>query len=66
MIGSTGVVWLDADGDGLPTSAYEYARRLVDKFEQNIAGLLDRLSSYDEAVATQAANLLHKRSISTN
>ena len=29
VIGSTGAVWLDGDGDGVWTSAFAYAQRLV-------------------------------------
>jgi hypothetical protein len=30
VLGVTGAVWLDGDGDGKRTSAHEYARRLCD------------------------------------
>jgi hypothetical protein len=64
VLGSTGVVWLDADGDGKRTSAVEYARRL----ERNAGGdwreLVRSLSTYDEAVSAQAAGLLQERGVS--
>ncbi len=39
VIGMTGAVWLDADGDGKRTSAFEYARRIVgDRITRNFGG----------------------------
>jgi hypothetical protein len=57
-IGSTGAVWLDADGDGRRTSAYEYARRLHHTAKGQWPELVRVLKDYDEAVAAQAASLL--------
>ena len=33
LIGSTGAVWIDGDGDGKRTSAYEYATKLLERDE---------------------------------
>jgi hypothetical protein len=64
VLGSTGAVWLDGDGDGKRTSAVEYARRL----ERNAGGdwreLVRSLGTYDEAVSAQAAGLLQERGVS--
>lgn len=56
-LGMTGAVWLDVDGDGEPTSAAEYARRLVADSPNDLAELLSGLSGYDASVAAQAARL---------
>jgi hypothetical protein len=63
--GSTGAVWLDADGDGKQTSAFEYALRL-----HNAAGkwqtMIPKLADYDEAVAAQAAGILQISGVSAD
>jgi hypothetical protein len=64
VIGISGAVWLDADGDGKRTSAYEYARRIVGDESSDVGALVKQLSDYDEAVAAQAAGLLVARGIS--
>jgi hypothetical protein len=64
IIGSTGAVWLDADGDGRRTSALEYATRLVEKHGGSAAKVVQTLADYDESVAVQAAELLHARGVS--
>jgi hypothetical protein len=62
-IGCTGAVWIDADGDGKPTPAYEYAKRLIEKFANDLDSLIVQLNNYDEAIAIQAAALLYERGI---
>lgn len=57
VLGCSGAIWLDVDGDGRPTAAYDYARRLV-TMESAPARLLSRLADYDGAVAAQVAHLL--------
>jgi hypothetical protein len=64
VIGSTGAVWIDSDGDGQRTSAHEYARRLVQKHGKNVPELIKALGGYDEAVAVHAASLLHGQGVS--
>ncbi len=64
VIGVTGAVWLDGDGDGKRTSAYEYARRLYDASGPKAADVVQALADYDEAVAAQAAGLLRERGVS--
>ena len=62
-MGSTGAVWIDSDGDGKISSAFDYANELTRRFEKDYASLINALSSYDEAVSVQAAALLYKKGI---
>lgn len=62
VIGSSGAIWVDADGDLKKTSAYDYARRLVEGSGQNIQQLFNQLGSFDEAVAIQAASIFQEQS----
>jgi hypothetical protein len=64
IVGATGAVWIDGDGDGRRTSAYGYAQRLMGSLGADPAKLISALGSYDEAVASQAASLLHGRGVS--
>ncbi|HEY8503459.1 MAG TPA: CehA/McbA family metallohydrolase, partial [Gemmataceae bacterium] len=64
VIGSTGAVWIDADGDGERTSAFAYARRLDQQHGKDTAALIRELADYDGAVAAQAAGLLQARGVS--
>ena len=59
VIGSTNPVWLDADGDGTFTAPRAWAKRLVERHGTDPAKLLPALAPFDEAVAAQAASLLH-------
>lgn len=63
VMGSTGAVWIDADGDGQRTSAYTYAKELLAASKGEIHTLIEKLASYDEAVAVQAAALLQEQGI---
>jgi hypothetical protein len=56
VLAASGAVWLDVDGDGRKTSAYEYARREVAASQGDLAKLVDSLGAYDRAVAAQAAH----------
>ncbi len=58
VIGASGAVWLDADGDGRRTAAFDYAQRLVGASQGDLPRLIALLADYDEAVAAQAAHLL--------
>jgi hypothetical protein len=62
VIGSTGPVWIDADGSGRFDSARDYATTIVEKAGIDPAAIAAGLADYDEAVAAQAAGLLRKRS----
>ena len=59
VIGSSGVVWLDSDGDGRFTAARAYAQSLVARFGTTAQRLVPELADYDRAVAAQAASLCH-------
>lgn len=61
VIGSTGAVWVDADGSGRFESAAEYGAKLVDQGAGAPKELVDGLADYDEAVAAQAAATLWGR-----
>jgi hypothetical protein len=63
VVGSTGAVWFDGDGDGKRTSALEYARRLVREAGEDWRKLVKALGAHDEAVAAQAAGLLQARGV---
>ncbi len=58
VIGATGAVWLDADGDGKRTSPHGYAERLVKEAGSDWHKAVKALADHDEAVAAQAAALL--------
>lgn len=58
VLGATGAVRVDADGDGQFTSAFEYAQRLVERADGDAASLIAALADYDEAVAIQSASIL--------
>ncbi|CAN5268666.1 hypothetical protein BH23BAC1_BH23BAC1_37400 [soil metagenome] len=61
FIGSSGTVWIDADGDGKRTSAFEYAQFLMEESKGNVPELFRMLQKYDQAVAIQVASLLFER-----
>lgn len=58
VLGASGAVYIDADGDGKFTSAHEYAERLVKQAGGDLTALLKSLELYDEAVAIQTASML--------
>jgi hypothetical protein len=62
-IGSTGAVWLDADGDGERTSAFAGAQRLLRRTKGEWSETVRALADYDEAVAVQAAGLFQARGV---
>ncbi len=61
VIGSTGPVWLDADGDGKWTSAYDYATLAWANSRGAAGDLIKELAGCDAATAVQAASLLARR-----
>ena len=63
VIGCSGAVWLDADGDGRRTSARDYAVRLMSDHPDYIH-LCSRLGDYDEATSAQAAHLVRMSGVS--
>jgi hypothetical protein len=64
VIGASGAVWIDSDGDAKRTTAQGYAKRLADAAGADDALLIRSLKDYDEAVAVQAASLLQARGVS--
>jgi hypothetical protein len=64
VIGASGAVWIDADGDGKRTSARAYAERLLK--EHGPDKMLTLLGEHDEAVAVQVASLLRSRDLTRN
>jgi hypothetical protein len=58
--GATNPIWIDADGDGQHTSPREYARREIQRAKGGLANVIAALKPYDQAVAAQAASLLHE------
>lgn len=50
----SGAVWLDGDGDGLKTSARDYAERLWAASDKQLAPLAKRLDGHDAAIAAHA------------
>jgi hypothetical protein len=63
VIGSTGAVWLDGDGDGKRTSAREYAQRILHESVGKREKFVGALADYDQAVSAQAADLLRQRGV---
>ncbi len=63
-LGASGAVWIDGDGDGRFTSAYEYAQQAVTNSGNDLPLLIRALEPYDEAVAIQAASILRAQGIS--
>lgn len=57
VLGCSGAVWLDVDGDGQPTAAREYAERLLARHRDAPNKLVEALTSYDAAVAAHVACL---------
>lgn len=57
VIGATGAVWLDEDGNAEKNSAYEYARDLVESYEGSFEELLEQLEKFDQAVTIQSARI---------
>jgi hypothetical protein len=63
VIGSSGAVWIDGDGNGKKNSAFDYANGLITQTAGDFGKLLNGLSDYDEAVSVQAAAILQQRGI---
>lgn len=60
VLGVSGAVFVDGDGDGRFQSAMDYARREVEASAGDAHRLAARLGGYDMAVAVQAASLLRR------
>jgi hypothetical protein len=59
VFGVTNPVWVDGDGDGAFTSPRALAAKVIALHEKDVPSALAELGHYDEAVAAQAASLLH-------
>jgi len=59
VIGSTGAVWLDVDGDKRATNAAVYGQRLAAAAGNDPARAVRALASYDATVAAHVAEHLH-------
>lgn len=57
VIGATGAVWLDEDGNGEKNSAYEYAKDLVGLSDGSLATLIKHLERFDQAITIQSAGI---------
>jgi hypothetical protein len=62
VIGCSGAVWVDGDGDTRRTAPREYAERLFGQSNPTIDDLVQALQPYDEAVAAHAAFLFQRAS----
>jgi hypothetical protein len=58
-LGVSGAVFLDSDGDGVFSSARDYARIAWDAADGDLGRLVERLAAFDAAAAAQAAGLYH-------
>jgi hypothetical protein len=57
VLGCSGAVWLDGDGDGRRSTARDYAERLIASAKGDVARLIESLASFDAATAAQASHL---------
>jgi hypothetical protein len=60
-LGCSGAVWLDVDGDGRRSSARDYAEFAVGSSGGKIEAIVEKLKTYDEATASQAAFVFHRQ-----
>ena len=58
--GATNPIWIDADSDGQHTSPREYAQREIRRAKGDLGKVIAAIKPYDQAVAAQAASLLHE------
>jgi hypothetical protein len=62
VFGLTAPVFVDADGDGVFTSARGYAQRLVDSHAR-VSDLFAALAGHDDVVSSHAAELIEARGV---
>jgi hypothetical protein len=60
-LGATNAVWLDGDGDGKFTSAFEYASRIASVHGLLGEGTRQALARYDAAVVAQFASIVRAK-----
>jgi hypothetical protein len=58
VLGVSGAIWIDGDGDGRRTSAREYAERAFAAAGGDLEKLVTELAKFDAATAAQAAHLV--------
>jgi hypothetical protein len=63
VLGGTGAVYVDADGNGKFSSANEHASRAAETAGDDVATLVKQLADYDEATAVQGASILNARGV---
>jgi len=63
LMGSTGAVWIDGDGDGKRSSAFDYAQKIFERAKNDPIEIIKLLSTYHQSVASQAAALLWKNGV---
>ena len=63
VLGCSGAVLVDSDGDGQFTSAHDYAKRLIAEQHQELEKIIPRLADFDEAVAVHTAHQLQSSGI---
>ena len=61
-LGCSGAVWIDIDGDGRRSSARDYAEHVVGTSGGKLDTVLEKLVTFDEATAAQAAFVFHRQS----
>ena len=66
LMGSTGAVWIDSNGDGKRSSAYEYAQQILQRSNNDPIEVIKLLSTHHQSVAIQAAALLWENGINLN
>ena len=63
VLGISGAVRIDANGDHHFTSAYEYAKELWESSNHEIPVFINKLKNYDESVSIQAASVMEERGV---
>jgi hypothetical protein len=61
VVGSTGAVWVDSDGDGKKTPAIEYAKRIVKDADGQVKPAIKKLAKFNSAICFQVFDLLMQR-----
>ncbi len=61
VMGLTGAVWIDSDGDGIRSSAYQYATEAWKKSNNDIGKFIFSLDGFDEATGIQAASIFDQQ-----
>ncbi len=64
VIGLTGAVWIDGDGDSKRSSAHDYAKKLIADAGTDWRKAIMSLATYDEATASQVAASLRAAGVS--